>query len=106
MWRPLRKTFKKGLIAHDWGSAIAYLLDLNNPGYFSSFISLDIGGRAPEGLQYTLFNICYQHFLSTAFLIGGKFGEGMNWIIMNLLFTVKMNTPEVQARVSPTWNYF
>jgi pimeloyl-ACP methyl ester carboxylesterase len=61
-----------GLVTHDWGAYIGYLLERAHPELVGRMTALDIGGHLqPEGLKPALMIMWYQWSLIACWLIGG-----------------------------------
>ena len=61
-----------GLVTHDWGAYLGYLLDQAHPGLVSRMVALDVGGHLGRpGLKTALMVIGYQWSLIAAWLLGG-----------------------------------
>jgi len=61
-----------GLVTHDWGAYIGYLLEQQHPGKFRKMAALDIGGYfKPADIKASLMIIAYQWTLVAAWLCGG-----------------------------------
>jgi len=63
---------KVGLVTHDWGAYIGYLLEKTQPEMFTKMAALDIGGHfKPSGFKSSLMIIAYQWSLVAAWMTGG-----------------------------------
>jgi pimeloyl-ACP methyl ester carboxylesterase len=63
---------KVGLVTHDWGAYIGYLLEKTHPGLFGKMAALDVGGHLePAGLKSTLMIMGYQWSLISCWMVGG-----------------------------------
>jgi pimeloyl-ACP methyl ester carboxylesterase len=63
---------KVGLVTHDWGAYIGYLLEKTHPEMFTKMAALDIGGHLkPAGLKSSLMIVGYQWSLIACWLAGG-----------------------------------
>ncbi|MEJ2384945.1 MAG: alpha/beta hydrolase [Xanthomonadales bacterium] len=61
-----------GLVTHDWGAYLGYLLDQVQPGMVTRMAALDVGGHLGRpGLKASLMVIGYQWSLIAAWLVGG-----------------------------------
>lgn len=61
-----------GLVTHDWGAYLGYLLEQQYPELVSRLAALDIGGHfQPAGLKAVLMIIGYQWALVGCWLVGG-----------------------------------
>jgi pimeloyl-ACP methyl ester carboxylesterase len=69
--RRVQPTGKVGLVTHDWGAYIGYLLEQNHPEMFAKMAALDIGGHLQPGLKQALMIMAYQWSLVAAWLAGG-----------------------------------
>jgi pimeloyl-ACP methyl ester carboxylesterase len=62
---------KVGLVTHDWGAYIGYLLEQKHPGLVMKMAALDIGGHVQPGFREALMIMAYQWALIAAWLVGG-----------------------------------
>jgi pimeloyl-ACP methyl ester carboxylesterase len=63
---------KVGLVTHDWGAYIGYLLEKTHPGLFGKMAAFDVGGHLdPAGLKSTLMIMGYQWSLISCWMVGG-----------------------------------
>jgi len=70
--REVRREGPVGLVSHDWGAYLGYLLDRAHPGLISRMAALDVGGHLGRpGLKPSLMIIGYQWALILAWLVGG-----------------------------------
>jgi pimeloyl-ACP methyl ester carboxylesterase len=60
-----------GLVTHDWGAYLGYLLEQKYPELFVKMAALDIGGHLQPGLKQALMIMAYQWTLIAAWLVGG-----------------------------------
>lgn len=61
-----------GLVTHDWGAYLGYLLEQQHPDLVERMAALDIGGHLGRpGLNSALFILGYQWALIAAWLVGG-----------------------------------
>jgi pimeloyl-ACP methyl ester carboxylesterase len=60
-----------GLVTHDWGAYLGYLLEQQHPELFVKMAALDIGGHLSPGLKQALMITAYQWALIAAWLVGG-----------------------------------
>jgi pimeloyl-ACP methyl ester carboxylesterase len=60
-----------GLVTHDWGAYIGYLLEQKHPELFLKMAALDIGGHLQPGFKQALMIMAYQWSLIVAWLVGG-----------------------------------
>jgi pimeloyl-ACP methyl ester carboxylesterase len=61
-----------GLVTHDWGAYLGYLLDRAHPGLIDRMAALDVGGHlAPATLKTSAMIAGYQWALIAAWLAGG-----------------------------------
>ena len=69
--REIRPDGPVGLVTHDWGAYLGYLLDQGHPGLVSRMAALDVGGHLGRpGLKASLMVIGYQWPLVLAWLLG------------------------------------
>ena len=100
------KKYKKSIIGHDWGAVISILFDSTYKGYATQMMNLDIGAVMSRKLGTKVFSFCYQTYLASAFLIGGKIGDAMTKLFTNYYVEIYMNTDEIKDRINSSWNYF
>lgn len=63
-----------GLVTHDWGAYLGYLLEQKHPERVDRMAALDVGGHvAREGLGTSLMILGYQWALVACWLVGGVF---------------------------------
>ena len=63
---------KVGLVTHDWGAYLGYLLEQAEPELVASMAALDVGGDIqPKGLLEPLMILSYQWALIWCWLVGG-----------------------------------
>ena len=61
-----------GLVTHDWGAYLGYLLEEAHPGSVRRIAALDIGGHlGAPGLRSALMIVGYQRSLIAAWVVGG-----------------------------------
>jgi pimeloyl-ACP methyl ester carboxylesterase len=61
-----------GLVTHDWGAYLGYLLEQTHPGLVSRMMALDIGGHLGKpDLKSALMIMGYQWALIVCWLVGG-----------------------------------
>lgn len=61
-----------GLVTHDWGAYLGYLLEQAHPELISKMAAMDVGAHLqPKGLKEPLMIIGYQWALIACWLIGG-----------------------------------
>lgn len=61
-----------GLITHDWGAYLGYLLEQKHPELVDRMAALDVGGHVePENLKSSLMILGYQWALIFCWLVGG-----------------------------------
>lgn len=61
-----------GLVTHDWGAYIGYMLEKHHPGLVSRMAALDIGGHIkPDGIKTAMMIVGYQWALVGCWLVGG-----------------------------------
>lgn len=61
-----------GLVTHDWGAYLGYLLEQKHPELIGRMAALDVGGHAaPENVKTTLMILGYQWALVACWLVGG-----------------------------------
>lgn len=70
--REVQNEGKVGLVTHDWGSYIGYLVEKNHPERVEKMAAFDVGGHlAPLGLKASLMIVGYQWSLVACWLAGG-----------------------------------
>ncbi len=100
-----KKTYKKMVVAHDWGAVFTYLLDSKYPKFADNLLTLDIGAKLDTSLKTRIFAISYQVYLAANFLIGGEIGRlGTNLFVDKFAKPYGL-TKEDQARIDSSWNY-
>lgn len=63
---------KVGLVTHDWGAYLGYMLEKKHPELVSKMAALDIGGHLkPESIKASLMIMAYQWSLIVCWLAGG-----------------------------------
>lgn len=63
---------KIGLVTHDWGAYLGYLLEQSHPDLFTRMAAFDVGGHVqPSGLKEPLMIMGYQWALVLSWLVGG-----------------------------------
>lgn len=61
-----------GLVIHDWGTFLGFLLEKNEPGLVNRIAALDVGAHIkPENLKTATMMVAYQWALITCWLAGG-----------------------------------
>lgn len=61
-----------GLVIHDWGTYLGYLLERNEPGMVNRIAAMDVGAHIkPENLKTSLMIVGYQWALIACWLAGG-----------------------------------
>jgi cis-3-alkyl-4-acyloxetan-2-one decarboxylase len=70
-----------GLVTHDWGAYLGYLLEQKHPELVAKTAALDIGGHLGRpGPKATLFIAAYQWALIAAWLLGGLIPPLGDWL--------------------------
>ena len=70
--RKVQPEGRVGLITHDWGAYLGYLLEQSHPELIDRMAALDIGGHVqPAGLKEPLMIMGYQWALVLSWLVGG-----------------------------------
>lgn len=70
--REVQPEGRVGLVAHDWGAYLGYLLEQKHPELFARLAMLDIGAHLqPPGPKAALIIIGYQWALVFCWLVGG-----------------------------------
>ena len=91
-----------GLVTHDWGAYLGYLLEQAYPERVSKMMALDIGGHvAPAGLKPALMIIGYQWSLIGAWLVGGllpSLGALMSRGVCRVIKVPKRQTAKIRSR--------
>ena len=70
--RKIQPEGRVGLITHDWGAYLGYLLEQSHPDLIDRMAALDVGGHVqPSGLKEPLMIMGYQWALVLSWLVGG-----------------------------------
>lgn len=70
--RQVQDSGKVGLVTHDWGAYLGYMLEKKHPDLVSKMAALDIGGHLkPDGIKASLMIMAYQWSLIACWLAGG-----------------------------------
>jgi pimeloyl-ACP methyl ester carboxylesterase len=70
--RTVQPDGRVGLVTHDWGAYLGYLLEQRHPELFSAMAALDVGGHLqPMSLKSSLMILGYQWSLIACWLLGG-----------------------------------
>lgn len=70
--RAVQPEGRVGLITHDWGAYLAYLLEQSHPNLINKMAALDVGGHVqPSGMKESLMIMGYQWALILSWLLGG-----------------------------------
>lgn len=98
-----------GLVVHDWGSYLGYLLERNEPGLVSSIAALDVGAHIrPENLKTSLMILGYQWALITCWLAGGvipPLGNLMTRGVSKVIRVPKRQAGAVRSRSNYLYYY-
>ena len=99
-----------GLVTHDWGAYLGYLLDQAHPGLASKMAALDVGGHLGRpGLKTALMVIGYQWSLIAAWLVGGlvpPLGDAMARGIGKVLRVPAPQRARIRSRFGYLYFYF
>ena len=101
-----KKSYKKMFVAHDWGSFLSYLLDVQYPKYMSNLVSLDVGTGIEDTFKGKLYTVSYQWFLAGNFLIGGQIGKISTQLFVDYFAKPYGLTKDDRSRLDSSWNYF
>jgi len=94
-----------GLVTHDWGAYLGYLLDQAHPGLVSRMVALDVGGHLGRpGLKASLMMIAYQWGLIAAWLVGGLVPPLGDAIARGVGMVVRVPAPQ-RARIRSRFGY-
>jgi pimeloyl-ACP methyl ester carboxylesterase len=94
-----------GLVAHDWGAYLGYLLDQAHPGLVSRMAALDVGGHLGRpGLKSSLMVIGYQWPLILAWWVGGLIPPLGDAIARGVGRVVHVPAPQ-RARIRSRFGY-
>ena len=99
--------YEKVLVAHDWGSFIAYMFEHENNGYLKDLISFDVSTTKPEDLKSTILTVSYQTLFATAFYIGGPIGDYYTKFFYDRFIShgiYGISNKEAE-RINSSWNY-
>lgn len=77
------------LVLHDWGCYFGYQYALRHPHRVEALVGIDVGDVDSKEMKLPFrmaaFTVAYQLYLALAWLIGGKFGDGMTrWMAKKL----------------------
>lgn len=101
------KKFKHALVTHDWGAILGYMVEKENPEYFSDMIAFDVTPFREADLKSTVKIMSYQLYLTSAFFIGGPVGDFMTQQFIHKYLQKKVyGLPEDQFdKIDHSWNY-
>ena len=98
-----------GLVIHDWGSYLGYLLERNEPGLVNRIAALDVGAHIrPENLKTSLMILGYQWALVTCWLAGGiapPLGNMMTRSVSKVIGVPKRQAAAVRSRSNYLYYY-
>jgi len=69
--REVQPEGRVGLVTHDWGAYLGYLVEQSHPERIQRMAALDIGGHLQPGLKEALLIVGYQWPLIACWLVGG-----------------------------------
>ena len=94
-----------GLVTHDWGAYIGYLLEQAHPELVERMAALDIGGHLqPADLKTRLMIVGYQWGLVAAWLAGGLFAPLGDLLARGIGKTVRVPAAQ-RARIRSRFGY-
>jgi len=69
--RQVQPDGKVGLVTHDWGAYLGYLLEQKHPDRIAKMAALDVGGHLQPDLKQAVMIAAYQWALVATWLVGG-----------------------------------
>jgi pimeloyl-ACP methyl ester carboxylesterase len=103
--RQVQPAGRVGLVTHDWGAYLGYLLEQHQPDLVERMAALDIGGHLGRpGLKSASFILGYQWALIAAWLVGGLIPPLGNLLSKGVGKVIKVPTRQ-RARLRSRFNY-
>ena len=98
-----------GLVIHDWGTYLGYLLERNEPGMVNRIAAMDVGAHIkPENLKTSLMIVGYQWALIACWLAGGilpPLGNLMTRGVGTVIRVPKRKLATVRSRINYLYFY-
>lgn len=98
-----------GLVTHDWGAYLGYLLEQAHPDLIDRMAALDVGGHvAPENLKTSLMILGYQWALVACWLAGGMIpllGNAMTRVVAKVVQVPARQRTTVRSRSNYLYFY-
>ena len=98
-----------GLVTHDWGAYLGYLLERAHPDLISRMAALDIGGHLGRpGFRAALRIMAYQWGLIAAWLVGGvlpPLGNGLSRAVGRAIRVPKRQRANLRSRCNYPYFY-
>jgi len=108
--RQVQPQGKVGLVTHDWGAYIGYLLEKTHPDLFMKMAALDIGGHLkPADFKSAMMAIGYQWSLIACWLAGGvipPLGALMTKGVANVIRVPARQRTLIRSRYNYSYFYF
>ena len=103
--REVQPEGRVGLVTHDWGAYLGYLLEQAHPGRIERLAALDIGGHLqPGGLKEALMIVGYQWALVFCWLVGGLIPPLGNWLSQGVAKVIRVPSRQ-RANLRSRYNY-
>lgn len=107
--RQVQPKGKVGLVTHDWGAYLGYLLEKKHPELIASMAALDIGGHIePTSVKATLMIMGYQWSLVACWLAGGiipPLGRLMSQGVAKVIRVPSRQRTELRSRFNYPYFY-
>jgi pimeloyl-ACP methyl ester carboxylesterase len=99
-----------GLVTHDWGAYIGYLLEQRHPQLISRLAAFDVGGHLlMSGLKSSLMIISYQWALIACWLAGGiipPLGRLLTRSVARIIGVPRRQRETIRSRYNYPYFYF
>ncbi|MEE4216225.1 MAG: alpha/beta fold hydrolase [Xanthomonadales bacterium] len=96
---------KIGLVTHDWGAYLGYMLEKEHPGLVSKMAAMDIGGHLkPENIKTSLMIMGYQWSLVACWLAGGLVPPLGAWLSRGVARVIRVPARQ-RAQIHSRFNY-
>ena len=99
-----------GLVTHDWGAYIGYLLEQWHPQQISRMAAFDVGGHLEiSGLKTSLLIIGYQWALIACWLVGGlvpPLGRLLTRAVARIIGVPRRQRENIRSRYNYPYFYF
>lgn len=96
---------KVGLVTHDWGAYLGYMLEKTHPERISKMAAMDIGGHLkPENIKTSLMIMGYQWSLIACWLVGGLIPPLGAWMSRGVAKVIRVPAPQ-RTRLRSRFNY-